>query len=117
MHEFSICQSMLKQIQTVAVQHNAQHVSRVCVQIGPLSGVEPHLLVQAFSLVSADTIAEGAQLVVENSAVRIECRSCGKQSNARVNHLVCGQCGDWHTRLVSGDEMLKQILNWIVPWP
>ena len=26
--------------------------------------------------------------------------------NATVNRLLCGACGDYHTRLLSGDEMI-----------
>jgi hydrogenase nickel incorporation protein HypA/HybF len=36
----------------------------------------------------------------------VRCETCGAESVALPNRLVCGACGDWHTRLVSGDEML-----------
>ena len=32
--------------------------------------------------------------------------SAGAETPAEPNKLVCGECGDWHTQLVSGDEML-----------
>ena len=106
MHELSLCQSMLLQVETIAAQHQAKQVSMVKVQIGPLSGIEPQLLSQAFPLASAGTVAAEAELVMETLPVRIQCRSCGKQSEVAANKLVCNHCGDWQTQLLSGDEML-----------
>jgi hydrogenase nickel incorporation protein HypA/HybF len=78
----------------------------VKLQIGPLSGVEADLLRQAFPLASAGSVAEAAQLVIEKLPIRVRCESCGAETAAEPNKLVCGTCGDWHTRLLSGDEML-----------
>lgn len=25
-----------------------------------------------------------------------------------MNRLLCGACGDWHTRIISGDELLLE---------
>jgi len=36
----------------------------------------------------------------------VRCESCGAETVAEPNKLVCGTCGDWHTRLLSGEEML-----------
>ena len=106
MHELSVCQSMLQQVETIAAQHQAKQVSVVKVQIGPLSGIEPHLLSQAFPLACAGTIAAAAELVMETLPVRILCNSCGQESEIPANKLVCTHCGDWQTQLLSGDEML-----------
>jgi hydrogenase nickel incorporation protein HypA/HybF len=51
-------------------------------------------------------VAEAAQLVIEKLPIRVRCESCGAETAAEPNKLVCGTCGDWHTRLLSGDEML-----------
>mgnify|MGYP000063652164 CR=1 FL=1 len=64
MHELSVCQGMLSQVSAIAQQHGASGVSLVKVQIGPLSGVEPQLLAQAFPIATAGTIADGAVLEV-----------------------------------------------------
>ena len=106
MHELSVCQSMLRQVNEIARQHNAWHVSRVQVGIGVLSGVEPDLLKQVFPIASAGTLAEGAQLSIETLPVCVRCESCGVESVVEANKLVCSACGDWHTQLVSGNEML-----------
>ncbi len=106
MHELSVCQSMLRQVEAIAAQHGARAVTAVKVQIGPLSGVEPQLLAQAFPIATAGTVADGAALHVDTLPVRVSCQSCGAETEASANRLLCGQCGDWQTRLLSGDELL-----------
>ena len=106
MHELSVCQALIEQVRDLARRHGADTVKTVNVRIGPLSGVEPELLAQAFPLASAGTVAATAQLLVERLPIRVRCETCGAETAAEMNQLVCGACGDWHTRLLSGDEML-----------
>lgn len=115
MHELSVCQGMLGQVEAIARSHRASEVRRIRVQVGPLSGVEPRLLEQAFPLACAGTVAEHAELVIENLPVRVHCDSCGSDSDATANRLLCGACGDWHTRLVSGDELLLASVELVTP--
>jgi hydrogenase nickel incorporation protein HypA/HybF len=106
MHELSICQALIGQVENIARQHQATSVTAVIIRIGPLSGVEPELLAQAFPLASAGTVAAASRLVIESLPIRVRCKRCGAESAASANKLVCGKCGDWQTQLLSGDEML-----------
>lgn len=106
MHELSLCQGMIPQIEAIAREHQAGTVTRITVQIGPLSGVEAQLLVHAFPIASAGTIAQHATLVTETLPIRVRCSQCGAETQVPPNRLLCGQCGGWQTRLISGDEML-----------
>jgi hydrogenase nickel incorporation protein HypA/HybF len=105
MHEMAICQALLEQVEGIAREHSAQ-VRRVHLAIGPLSGVEPQLVKRAFSLVSLGTAAENSELIIESAVVRVRCRSCGTESTASANRLLCAQCGNWQTELTAGDELL-----------
>ncbi len=105
-HELAVCQGMLRQVMDITRQQQARAVTRILVQIGPLSGVEPRLLAQAFPIASAGTPAAGAVLELESLPVRVRCEQCGAESDASPNRLLCGACGDYHTRLLSGDELL-----------
>ncbi len=111
MHEFAVCQDMLQQIESIAADEQATAVETVTVRIGPLSGIEAHLLSQAFPLAAAGTVAENAELVVEALPIKVKCQSCGAETEAKANRLICGQCGDYHTQLLSGDEMLLASLE------
>ena len=106
MHELSICQALIKQVEQLAVQHDAKNVSSIIISIGPLSGVEVQLLKNAYPIASTGTIAESAELVIKQVPVRIKCNQCGVESDGSVNSLTCKQCGDWRTTLISGDELM-----------
>jgi hydrogenase nickel incorporation protein HypA/HybF len=105
MHELAICQALLEQVEGIARQRSAR-VNRVRLAVGPLSGVEPGLLERAYPLACAGTSAEGSQLEISDAPVRVRCRTCGAESAASANRLLCGECGDWRTELASGDELL-----------
>jgi hydrogenase nickel incorporation protein HypA/HybF len=105
MHELSVCQGLLSQVLRVADEHGAPRVERILIHVGPLAGVEPRLLADAFPFASAGTIAEGAELVIETQGIRVLCSNCGAETEATANRLVCGVCGNWKTQLVSGDEL------------
>lgn len=105
MHELAICQALMEQVDRIALEQQAACVAAVHLQIGPLSGVEPALLEQAFYVAAAGGVAAGARLVITSMPVSVSCDSCGKISEVMPSRLVCAHCGDWHTRLVSGDEL------------
>jgi hydrogenase nickel incorporation protein HypA/HybF len=105
-HELSICQALIEQVEATARKEDALQVVQVRVGIGPLAGVEPQLLQQAFQLARAGSIAATASLLIDHLPIRVSCRACGQETAAEVANLACGNCGDWHTELVSGDEML-----------
>jgi hydrogenase nickel incorporation protein HypA/HybF len=106
MHELSICTALMEQVERIAREHQAGRVERIVLQVGPLSGVEALLLQRAWPLVSIGTLAQEAELVIETAAVTVRCTQCEAVSEVAPNRLLCAACGDFRTRLVSGDEML-----------
>lgn len=106
MHELAICQSLMDQVESIALERNAQSVTSIVIAMGPLSGVEAQLLKNAYPIASSGTVAEDAELIIEHLPVRVKCTQCGSESDALPNKLICKQCGDWRTTLVSGDEMM-----------
>jgi hydrogenase nickel incorporation protein HypA/HybF len=108
MHELSVCLSLLEQVGSIAAQNKSTRVTRIELRVGPLSGVEADLLRNAWPLASAGTIAVDAELVIDEADVVVRCSACNADTPARANRLVCGQCGDFRTNLVSGDEMILQ---------
>lgn len=111
MHELSVCQSIVQQVIEIAAQNNAQIVSKVIVQIGPLSGVEAPLLQHAFPFACAGTIAQNAILETQLLPVKVRCNICANENEATANKLLCSACGTWQTTLLSGDEMLLRTIE------
>lgn len=108
MHELAVCQALMDQVDSVARDQSAARVVSIHLGIGPLSGVEPGLLSQAFPIASAGSLAADAELVITSLPVVVHCRECDCQSEVQPTRLLCSHCGAWQTTLVSGDEMLLE---------
>ncbi len=111
MHELSVCLALMGQVTQIAARHRARRVEKIVVRVGPLSGIETDQLFRAFPLAAVGTVAESATLVIESCPVRVRCTQCGEETDVEPNRLLCGGCGDYRTRLVSGDEMLLASLE------
>lgn len=108
MHELTICQALIDQLSLIAEKHVGKQIVEVNLKIGPLSGVVPNLLIDAFSIASQGSCAKQAKLNISKSDIVVRCKRCQSKSRVNMNKLVCHQCGDWQTELISGDEMLLE---------
>ena len=108
MHELSVCQALLMQVGRLSRDHPEAPVRRIVLRWGPLSGVEPELLRRAFEVARAGGVAAGATLDIETHPVRVECRDCDAQGETPPNKLLCPACGSWRTRVIAGEELLLQ---------
>ncbi len=102
MHELSIAQSV---VEAVTERADGRQVRRVRMVVGRLSGVVPRALLFSFELVCEGTVAEGAELVVDEPSGRARCRTCGNGFDVADLVLLCG-CGSTDVELVRGHELL-----------
>jgi len=108
MHELSVCLALIDQVERIARDRDSSAVSRIVIKLGPLSGVEPQLLRRSYPVAATGTVAEHAELTIDASTVVVHCSQCGCESQVEANRLLCSACGDFRTRIVSGDEMILQ---------
>lgn len=119
MHELAVAQALVEQVDAVINQHQASHdndasssdawrATFIRVRIGPLAGVVPELLATAFPLAAAGSRMQHAALEFAHAPIQVRCQSCGAETEAAMNRLICGACGDWHTQIISGDELLLE---------
>jgi len=106
MHELSICQQLVKQVEDIALQNQSFEIKKINLQIGPLSGVEASLLQHAFPFAAEHTLAKQAELIIEEVPIVVQCDQCGLKTHAQINNLTCSHCDNEKTHLISGDEML-----------
>jgi len=106
MHELAVCQALLQEVERIVAERSATAADRVVVAVGPLSGVEPALLANAFTIARQGTPAANAALEIETVPVEIECGACGHRGGARANRLLCGACGGWQVRVVRGEDLM-----------
>ncbi|WP_024328588.1 hydrogenase maturation nickel metallochaperone HypA [Thioalkalivibrio sp. ALR17-21] len=67
MHEHSLMADLLRKIEQVAADNNAERVTRVRVWLGALSHITPEHFREHFEDGTRGTLAEGAELEVETS--------------------------------------------------
>lgn len=77
MDEIAVCRELPGHLALLASVHPAVLARRVVLEIGPLSEVDPTLLVEAFSTLRAQTVADRATLDVEALPLRMRCGECG----------------------------------------
>jgi hydrogenase nickel incorporation protein HypA/HybF len=105
MHEYSIVRSLLDLCQEHADAHNARQVLRVEVKIGVLSGVEPHLLQNAFETFKEKSICEDAEFVMHIQPLKIKCRLCLEESELITGHYNCPACKSTNVEVLDGEDM------------
>ena len=105
MHEFVIAQGILEIINQETLPYGEVSVINVKVRIGTLSGIMPDSLTFAFTALSNGTVADGAQLLIEEVPLRITCNKCGKTSITDNPFMICPVCKCSDVWMASGREL------------
>ena len=105
MHEYSIVQSLIENCEEHAKTNNASKVTKVVVKIGVMSGVEPHLLEEAFGAFKEGSICDGCEFIMTIQKVKIECNECGKTNELEKNEYSCPACQGVDINVIDGEEM------------
>ncbi|MEA1956518.1 MAG: hydrogenase maturation nickel metallochaperone HypA [Campylobacterota bacterium] len=111
MHEYSIVQSLIESCEEYAKQNDATKVTKVVVKIGVMSGVEPHLLKEAFETFKEDTICNGCEFVMNIQKVKIFCNSCKVESELQKNEYLCPRCKKADLKIIDGEDMFLMSLE------
>ena len=109
MHETSIVQALLEQVESQARAHGATSVQKVTLRLGELAGVEAALLETAFEVYRERTVARGAGLEIVRVPVLYRCPSCSREVR-RGDFLQCPACGVG-ARMIAGDEIVLERLE------
>jgi hydrogenase nickel incorporation protein HypA/HybF len=76
MHEIGLMQRMVEVALDRAVGAGARQVQRVTVRVGAESGIVPDVILFAFDVATRGTIAEGAELQIEDVPLVCFCPAC-----------------------------------------
>ena len=83
MHELALCESITDLVVECARREGIARVSRVVIEIGVAAAVDPEALSFCFPITAADTVAAGAELVINMIALAGEMRSLRQRSTHR----------------------------------
>ncbi len=108
MHELSIIASLFEIMGKKAEEKRAKKIVFVKLKVGKLSGVVPEFLHTAFDMYKKDTIANGSELEIEEVPLKIECKTCGKQTVKDDFVFICTHCGSKELKTLSGTELILE---------
>src|SRR6187549_3412201 len=106
MHEFGLCEGVLETVERRAA---GRPVDAFRVRVGALHRVSAEAFDQAFEMVSAGSVAEGAAVELFVVPVAITCRGCGQAAETDDPFAACPACGGEDLEMEGGDEL---ILEW-----
>jgi hydrogenase nickel incorporation protein HypA/HybF len=106
MHEFAVATELVAAAVQEAERRNARRIERLECRVGAMRQIVPEMLVDAFGLAAAGTMAEGATLDVKTVVPIVTCRSCGGRHEQHEWAYQCPACGSLDIRLDGGDELL-----------
>ncbi len=112
MHEMSIVQTLLEQVQEEVAQagHTGKVVSLQLI-IGRLSGVHADSIRFAYQLLAPDSIACDAQLLIEEPQAELVCNRCHARAEIEELHASCPHCGSGDVTIRGGHELLLQSIE------
>lgn len=106
MHELTIAVNLVEVGCEELARQAGTRVEALHVRIGPLSGVVPGSLQSAFELAATGTPIQGARLAIEQTSVRVLCRSCfSERPIDGIPALRCADCGMPTPEIVGGREL------------
>jgi hydrogenase nickel incorporation protein HypA/HybF len=88
-----------------AREAGAQHIHRIMMRVGALSGAVPESLEFAFEIVAKGTMAEGAKLDIERVPILCYCPTCAQEFEPTDFVCECTRCGRPSTDVRGGREL------------
>ncbi len=104
MHELSITQNILNIVIEHAKRAGAQKVTTINLVIGELTGFVDDSIQFYFDMLSPETLAVGAKLVIRRVPAQVRCRACGEVFALQGHKWVCPKCSALGGEIVSGRE-------------
>lgn len=117
MHEFSMAQGILNAVLETAEENDANKVTDIVIQIGKLAMLNPEQLTFMLNVLIEDTIAENANIVIEDVDVEIKCYNCDYEGIGDVDDsdhylpmILCPKCESHRVNVLNGkDVTIKNI--------
>ena len=105
MHEVSIVQSLISIVCNKADENNLKKINKISLRIGEFSGVFEDSIRFAYKAISKDTIAEGAELIIEKVYATAKCDHCDIEFKISHFNKLCPKCQSFSNNILSGYEL------------
>lgn len=105
MHEMSLCENIREIIQEQAKENGFTRVTRVWLEVGPLSCVEPDALRFGFDVVMRGSVAQGAAVEIMTPIATAKCLACQQIVEIQQRYDPCPHCGMGPMNMIKGDAL------------
>ena len=116
MHELSLATSVVEYLQRLASEQGMARISEIQLEIGDIAHIDPRQLRYSLTMVSKDTVVEGAKVHIRRRKVTLKCQKCGCVSGFKLMEslsdfdLKCPRCKSPEVEIEKGRElMLKRV--------
>ncbi|HIP18838.1 MAG TPA: hydrogenase maturation nickel metallochaperone HypA [Sulfurovum sp.] len=111
MHEYSVVQALLNQCEEIAEQNAADKIIKVICKIGVMSGIEIHLLQVAFDTFKEGTMCDGAEFIINEQKLKLQCRECQAEFEVDEVRYYCIECESLNVKVLDGEDMYLMSLE------
>lgn len=107
MHEFSICEGVVK----AAIEEVGKRTTRPIslrsarVVVGRLHAIVPDNMEMAYEVLTRDTPIAGSKLELEFVPITAKCRACGWEGEIEPPLFLCGSCLSGDIEVLTGREL------------
>lgn len=106
MHELSLLHALVEQVAELSHKEGFARVVAIRLGVGRLSGIEPDCLQLCFPEAARDTALAGAELLLEETPLELQCTACGQRSFPdAAGELSCTSCSSLSTQIIRGREL------------
>lgn len=105
MHEITLVRELFVQVRQVMVGNGIERIARMRIEVGPLAGVDPLLVEQAYFLLAQGTEFERTQLRVDQPALMAVCQDCKHEFEIKDFKFYCHACMSRSVQVISGDQV------------
>jgi hydrogenase nickel incorporation protein HypA/HybF len=108
MHEASLVKALLRQVAELIRAYDAETATRVCIHLGPLSGVEPELFHLAFERLKVEHGYDDCELELVAVPFIGECSTCHQRCESWELIFVCPFCAQGQFQILSGEAIMLE---------
>lgn len=105
MHELSIAQALIGEIEKAAEREQIRRVLGAKLRVGAISGVERHALELAFPIAVESAAMDPIDLDIEIVPATVDCRDCGHSFSPDQPFFLCERCESVNVEIVAGREL------------
>ena len=103
MHELALAEGIMAIASDAA---SGESINSIRIRVGRLQHVTQDSLQFAFELISENSNAQGARIVVEQVPATYRCKQCGSEGEIELPHFHCRSCSSVEIEILSGEEIL-----------